>query len=29
MRTKDISNGKKFVTCTEMTEEIVLNIINM
>ncbi len=29
LRTKDISNGKKFVTCTEMTEEIVLNIINM
>lgn len=28
LRTKDIANGKKHVTCSRMTEEIVINILN-
>lgn len=29
LRTKDIANGKKFVTCSRMTEEIALNILGL
>ncbi len=28
LRTKDIASGKKHVTCSRMTEEIVINILN-